>query len=140
MKSYLYAAVVAGLLTMAQAAETGTLTLACKGTTVSGIPDAKPEPFSMSLLVNFTTGTVQGFDAPGGPLPELPVKITGINEVLVAFGGFERSLGSERSLSGTIDRVTGDVEAHDSLTREKTREMYSSTSYSLKCRPVRRMF
>jgi hypothetical protein len=46
----------AALSTTAQAVETRTLTFACKGTTVSGIPDAKPEPFSMSLIINFTAG------------------------------------------------------------------------------------
>jgi hypothetical protein len=143
VKSYLYAAVVAGISTMAQAFEAGTLTLACKGTTVSGIPDAKPEPFSMSLIVNFTAGTVQGFGTPGFSDP--PVKITGINEVTVAFGGSTqapaRVLGnSDWSLNGTIDRITGEVEANEILTDAQTGKKFASTSYSLKCRPTQRMF
>ena len=64
MKSYLYAAVITVLTaTTAQAVETGALTLACKGTAVAGYEDAKPEPFSMSLIVSFTAGTV--FGTPG---------------------------------------------------------------------------
>ena len=93
---------------MAQAAETGTLTLACKGATALG--DANPNPVSMGLIVNFTTGTVQGFGNPG--LLDYPVKITGINDVTVAFGGSERQPTSDvSSITGSIDRVTGDVEA-----------------------------
>jgi hypothetical protein len=86
---------VAGLSTAAQAVETGTLTLARKGTSVytssSAEPeDEKPEPVSTGLIVNFTAGTVQGFILPGlltGSL-DAPVKITAMNEVTVAFEGF----------------------------------------------------
>jgi hypothetical protein len=45
---------------MAQAAEPATLTLACAGTATTG--NAKPEPISMGIIVNFTAGTVQGLD------------------------------------------------------------------------------
>jgi hypothetical protein len=129
---------VAGLSTTAQALETGTLTLACQGTVVSGIPDAKPEPFSMSLIISFNAGTVQGFGTPG--LLDPPVKITGINEVTVAFGGSTRFIGSDWSIVGTIDRVTGAVEANQMLSDAKTGHTISSTAYSLKCRPAQRMF
>lgn len=130
---------VAGLSTMAQAAETGTLALACKGTTVAGYEGANSEPISMGLIVNFTTGTVQGFGTPG--LLDVPVKITGINDVTVAFGGSGRVFGSgDWSIIGSIDRVTGDVEATQTSTDAKTGKMISSTGYSLKCRPTQRLF
>ncbi len=48
----------------AQAADT-TLTLACQGTVISDLENAKPEPVSMGIIVNFTNRTVQGFGAPG---------------------------------------------------------------------------
>jgi hypothetical protein len=134
---------VAGLSTAAQAVETGTLTLACKGTTVAGYNGGQPEPYSMSLILNFTDGKVQGFGTPG--LLDPPVKITGINDVTVAFGGSTqasaRVLGlSDWSLNGTIDRVTGEVEASQTLTDAKTGKTFGSTAYSLKCRPMQRMF
>jgi hypothetical protein len=44
---------VAGPSMTAHAADT-TLTLACQGTTISGVEDAKPEPVSMGIIVNFT--------------------------------------------------------------------------------------
>jgi hypothetical protein len=51
------------------------LTLACNGTTSDGTEDAKREPISMGIIVNFTTRSVQGFGAPG--FFDYPVKITG---------------------------------------------------------------
>jgi hypothetical protein len=41
--------------------------------------------------------------------------LTGINEVTVAFSGSSRVISSDWSLSGTIDRVTGEVEASQML-------------------------
>ena len=65
------AVMLVGLPT-AQAADT-TLTLACQGTATSGVEDAKPEPVSMGIIVNFTKRTVQGFGHPG--LIDYPVQI-----------------------------------------------------------------
>ena len=60
-----------GLLAAQAAEPTGTLTLACEGTTTDTVgPDAKPEPISMGVVVNFTTRTVQGF---GSGLLDYPV-------------------------------------------------------------------
>jgi hypothetical protein len=130
--------VVVDLSTTAHAAEPATLTLACKGTTVTGVEGAKPDPISMGLIVDFTARTVQGFGTPG--LLDVPVKITGINEVTVAFSGSDRVLGSDWSILGSIDRVTGDVEATQVSTDAKTGKIFASTGYSLKCRPTQRMF
>jgi hypothetical protein len=47
--------------------------------------DAKPEPISMGIIVNFVARTVQGFGSPS--FMDYPVKITGINDVTVEFGG-----------------------------------------------------
>src|SRR5690242_2558318 len=107
MKTLTAMLLVAGLSMMAQAAETWTLTLACKGTTVAGYERANPQPISMGVIVNFGSGAVQGFGTPG--LLDVPVKITGVNEVTIAFGGSGRPLGSEWTISGSIDRVTGEV-------------------------------
>jgi hypothetical protein len=123
---------------IAHAADT-TLTLACQGTTTSGIEDAKPEPVSMGIIVNFTKKTVHGFDNPG--MTDFPVNITAVNEVSIAFGG-SMSLGSiiETNIMGSIDRVTGDVEATSRSSNTKTGKLVTSTSYLLKCRPTQRMF
>ena len=129
-------AVMLGLST-AQAADE-TLTLACQGTTVSGVEDAKPEPVSMGIIVNFTNRTVQGFGSPG--LIDYPVKITAWNDVTVAFSGSHVFANQQLSIMGSIDRVTGDVEATDLSTDTKTHQTVFSLQYTLKCRPTQRMF
>jgi hypothetical protein len=132
-------AMVAGLST-AQAADEK-LTLACQGTVTGGAQTDKPEPVSMGIIVNFTARTVQGFGHPGfAGLMDFPVKITGWNEVTVAFGGSDSKSRIENSISGSIDRVTGDVEATSMATDVKTGHVVSSTAYVLKCRPAQRMF
>jgi hypothetical protein len=126
----------------AQAADQ-TLMLACKGTATETMMEevAKPEPISMGIIVNFTNRTVQGFGEPG--LVDFPVKIVGINEVTVSFHG-ENPEGpnpvTNWSIRGTIDRVTGDVDATSTVMNLKTSKIVISTSYALKCRPRQRMF
>jgi hypothetical protein len=102
-------AMVASSSMTAQPAD-ATLTLACQGTTtVTTMENAKPEPISMGIIVDFTNCTVHGFGYPGfAGLFDFPVKITGTNEVTVAFHGSDQTGGN---ITGSIDRVTGDVEA-----------------------------
>lgn len=122
----LTATVAATLSMTAQAADT-TLTLACQGTTTVRMEDAKPEPISMGIIVNFTNRTVQGGFGYPSVLYDFPVKITSMNEATVVFHGSNQS-----SITGSIDRVTGDVEADT--------EGPTSIHYALKCRPTQRMF
>jgi hypothetical protein len=77
---------------------TGTLELACEGTTTTSIDrqvDLKPEPISVSIVVNFLTRTVHGFGTPA--LFNYPVKITGMDEVTITFSGSASTLTSVRS-------------------------------------------
>jgi hypothetical protein len=129
--SRVIALIVVGLST-AKAAD-AILTLACQGTIVTSKEDAKPA--SMGIIINFTNRTVQGF----GPL--YPVKVTYWDDINVAFAG---SLDIQTpvpvmSITGRIDRVTGDVEATETTMGEKGNMLFS-TSYALKCRPAQRMF
>ena len=124
----------------AQAADT-TLTLACQGTTndkMKEAKDAKPAPISMGIIVNFTKNTVQGFGIPG--VSDYPVKIRGMNDARIVFDGSHDNGTSVASITGSIDRVTGDVEATDMLSNPKTGSVMSSKSYALKCMPAQRMF
>jgi hypothetical protein len=120
----------------AQPADT-TLTLACQGSVTVGA-EAKPEPISMGIVVNFTKRTVQGFGSPG--FRDYPVEITAWNDVTVMFAGSEETRYSKASMTGSIDRVTGDVEAFSTMSDAKTGKTIVSTSYALKCRPAQRMF
>jgi len=113
------------------------LTLACKGTTTAPLmPDEKPQPVSMGIIVNFTARTVQGFVSPGF---EFPVKITAANDVTIEFSGSQQPPSSVHRIFGSIDRVTGDVEATSSITDPKTNNFVSQTAYTLHCRPTQRM-
>jgi len=61
----------------------------------------------MGIIINFTDRTVQGFGFPF----DNPLMITRANDVQVVFGGKEDRTLVRHSITGTIDRVTGDVEA-----------------------------
>jgi hypothetical protein len=110
-----------GFIAAAQA-QPVTLTLACKGT-VTSFAGTQTGPTSMGIIVNFTARTVQGFGFPG--LIDYPVTITAANDVTVAFSGSQDiGLGSLSSIHGSIDRVTGGVEATSTLLDRKTDKIY----------------
>ena len=86
-----------------------------------------------------TKKTVHGIGDPF--LGEQPINITGITETAVYFGTSNKLFQtSERSVIGTIDRVTGDVSADFASTDTKTGKVIASMSYALKCKPAQRMF
>jgi hypothetical protein len=132
----LIAMVTCGLVT-AQAAET-TLTLACQGTvTVNEYPrtttveDAKPEPYSTGMIVNLTARTVQVFGS------EYPFKIANTNDATIVFSHSEEQI----AVLGSIDRVTGDMDATITNWSDMQRRNLSSEQfYKMKCRPAQRMF
>ena len=104
MKALMLLALAGLSISTAQAAE-GVLTLACHGTVETTYKT--PEPISMSIIIDFTARTVTGFTG------DFPVAITALNEVAVTFGG--SSTNGAFTVSGSIDRVTGNVEAFSSL-------------------------
>ena len=150
MKSAAAILVVAGLSTMAQAAETATLTLACSGRIAAKYEGPKLDQssttamvsstaYSTSVIVDFTAETVQGF---GPSMIDARIKITGVNDVNVAFAGSGRgsSGGWLWSVKGSIDRVTGDLEASIWSPDPETGKNIISAEYSLNCRPAQRLF
>jgi hypothetical protein len=127
----------------AEVQQSGTLTLACEGTTTlrypnSGYPDEK-SPTSMSIVINFTTRTVQGFGilGKGNQLP-----ITAADDVTITFYGYTspRDPPAEAWIMGKINRVTGAVQATEFLDDNQNNKRLSVTIYELKCRPTERMF
>jgi hypothetical protein len=133
--AYIAPAVVLVGLSSAQAVDT-TLTLACQGTVTTAM---KPDPISMGIIVNFTKQTVHGFG--DSFFQEQLIKITGITETAVYFGASDKlDQTMQRSVIGTIDRVTGDVDATFTVTDSETGKNVTSTSYALKCKPTQRMF
>jgi hypothetical protein len=104
------------------------LALACEGTAADKINrNAKPEPISMALIVNFTARTVTGFRG-----ANFPVAITSIDDVRILFRGLNSDPASFVAVYGSIDRVTGAVE----VTTDGLPTLNSLTRYSLKCDEV----
>jgi hypothetical protein len=120
----------------AEAQQPATLTLACKGTTTEyRLQGATLEqPVSMGIIVNLADGTVQGF---GFPFDSEPLKIGYVNDVEVRFGG-ERDFAVRSTINGSINRVTGDMDATWSF--EKTGYLEPHMTYALQCKPAQRMF
>ena len=124
----------------AQAVDGRPISLACQGTIADNLAGKESEPVSMGIFVDFTNRTVQGgFSFASHSLfgPDSPIPITEWNDTTVSFNGKGRAAWSteyvEESIWGNIDRVTGDVEAHIT-------SGIVTNHYTLKCRPVKRMF
>jgi hypothetical protein len=133
MKAQMLLALASLSISTAQAAEPETLTLACEGTATLATADAKPEPISMGIVVNFTARTVTGFTYPAS---NVPVAITGYDEVQIVFGGSSKTW----SVGGVIDRVTGKAEATSTVSNPQTGSITWSTTYVLKCKPAQQIF
>lgn len=120
-------------------AQPAALTLACKGTLTSSMPDSKPEtePFSTGIIVNFATRTVQGLNLPG---TDFPVTITAADDVTVMFDGKLTLASSTYRIIGSIDRVTGELQATNSEYDQKEHKNLFEQTYALQCRPAQRMF
>jgi hypothetical protein len=125
------------LAATAQAAEpTGTLTLACQGTATDKTDlreAAKPEPVSMGLIIDFTTKTVAGFDRVLPSFSAGRVKITVVDSTSIGFSG---TAVNGAAIFGTVDRITGDVEAATEHWNYETNKLQWATGYSLKCKPT----
>jgi hypothetical protein len=101
-----------------------------KGTaTIRAAPplEYKPQPISTGLLINFTSRTVRGTERQGPYLFDDQLQITEWNEVTVIFRGFSQFL--RMSISGSMDRMTGDV----GMVATSKAEV---VDYSLKCMPT----
>jgi hypothetical protein len=134
---------VLSLLSASVAYAAEPVTLTCQGTVKHGIPGPGsdeypgkqhgPEPASMTIILNFTTGEVE---VPG--LFIFPIKIKmQATDADVTFNGIENIKGSSRGFMGKINRLTGETEAHKTVVDN---ELYSTTIYALKCTPTKRMF
>ena len=136
MKAPMLLALAALSISTAQAAEpTGTLTLACEGTT-KWSDDAKPEPTFTGIIIDFGARTIEGFARD----VSFPILITDVTETTIRFMGNnwnDPKNFTSFSIDGTIDRVTGAVEA--TFVGVMGKEKWSAT-YVLKCKPTQRMF
>jgi hypothetical protein len=121
----------------AQAQQPATLTLACKGTVYDASTNENPQPSSMGIIVDFTTRTVHGFGEYMYPV----VKITDVDDVAVAFAGSRSfpDLQLQYSLKGSINRVTGDLQATSYIWSTKSIAA-TLVQFALQCTPTQRIF
>lgn len=116
------------------------LRLACQGTASVSLPAPEQFPISATIIVNFTSRTVEGISG----IEE--ARITDMNDVTVTFSGsspnhfvtnyYITGQFVSESVNGTIDRVTGDVEETWTITHAKTGKILVSVLSALKCRPT----
>jgi hypothetical protein len=89
----------------------------------------------MGIIVNLADRTVRGWD---WPFDLDALEIGYVNDTEVRFGGKEES--EVRSIIvGSINRVTGDVQANWSFI-DKKGNLEPRMTYELQCKPTQRMF
>jgi len=88
-------------------------------------------------MIDFTTKTVAGFERVFPNFNAAPVKIVALDETTIGFSGTD---GIGGAVFGTIDRITGGMEAATEQWIQETNKLQWSTVYSLKCKPTQRMF
>jgi hypothetical protein len=112
------------------ASELMELTLSCDGKTTNILStdnDTKPESVTkMGVLVNLREGTVLGFGH--------TARIKSSDAASVDFEG------PDGSVHGTIDRITGSVQATTTLMSRDKSKLIMSYSWDLHCIPVKRVF
>ena len=127
-------------LSSAQAAEptvaepTGTVTLACEGTTSASAPPppAERQPVSVGIILNFTAKNIALIEGASKGLGwTYPIKIDKVSELGLSFGSAGEN--APEFMWGSVGRVSGDVEVYYKRTS-------GVTYYSLKCKPTQRMF
>ena len=89
----------------------------------------------MGLIIDFTTKTVAGFDSVLPSFSAGRVKITVVDSTRIGFSG---TAGNGAAIFGTVDRITGDVEAAAEHWNYETNKLQWAKGYSLKC--TQRMF
>lgn len=123
----------------AEAQQQKPLTLACKGA-VRMSSDKDTQDISMGIIFDFATSAVAGFDIFAGSLAiYYNAKITFANDVTIVFKGGDPDEPWSNTLDGTIDRVTGDLDATTTSLDGNMKEI-SWTRYVLHCTPTQRMF
>jgi hypothetical protein len=129
--------------TLATPAQAASLTLGCFGhREVQGNSDGSPlkemkeDVFDMSIVVDFDQRVVSGFwvelNGRHNPIP-----LTGFDANSVQFEGTKEDFGAKSSIQGTVDRITGKVDALEFYDRKRD---YMRIIWDLRCKPMRRLF
>ena len=118
-----------------EAQSTLPLTLGCSGTALNGHANTKIT--DLSIVVDFDNHTVSGFflDLNGF---HTPIPITTIDADSTDFHGINESDFVTSSITGSIDRFTGTVQASGTTLLQNGNR--SVAFYKLQCKPTKRLF
>jgi hypothetical protein len=105
------------------------LTLSCDGT-MKAEDQEKPHAITkMELIVNFEAGVVTGFTG-------ITARIDEVNANSVSFKGTTtHPSGTEWSVRGSMDRITGSLGAAVTWFNPKTNNLLMKMNYELICKP-----
>lgn len=133
------------LLSVSTPAHTASLTLGCSGTvTGTEVPKAgvagdpqKENVVDMSIVVDFDQRAVTGFWAEMNGIHNL-IPITAVDVNSITFKGTKKFLNSDASIDGTLDRITGKVDANETW-------LWSNGGlhiavWDLRCHPTKPLF
>jgi hypothetical protein len=106
------------------------LTLSCDGT-MNAEDQAKPHAITkMGLIVNFDAGVVTGFTG-------ITAGIDEVDANSISFKGATiHPSGTEWSVRGSIDRITGSLGAAVTWFNPKTNNLLMRMNYELICKPL----
>jgi hypothetical protein len=109
-------------------AEAEVLTLSCNGTMNT---EEVQHPISkMGLVVNFEAGVVTGFTG-------ITARIDEVSANSISFSGTTtHPSGTEWSVRGSIDRITGSLGATVTWFNPKTNNLLIKMNYGLICKPT----
>jgi hypothetical protein len=121
---------VASTLIWALPVKAEVLTLSCDGT-MNAEEQEKPHAITkMGLIVNFDAGVVTGFTG-------IIARIDEVNANWVLFKGTTtHPSGTEWSVRGSMDRITGSVGAAVTWFNPKTNNLLMKMNYELICKPT----
>ena len=119
-----------------EAQSTLPLTLGCSGTALNG--QTNTEIADLPIVVDFDRHTVSGsfWVAPNGVYT--PIPITTIDADSIDFQGINRSDLVTSSITGSIDRITGTVQASGTTLLQNGNK--SVAFYNLQCKPTKPLF
>jgi hypothetical protein len=105
------------------------LSLSCDGTMKAEEEQAKPHPITkLGLIVNFDAGVVTGFTG-------ITARIDEVNANSISFKGTTiNPSGTEWSVHGIIDRITGSFGATLTWFNPKTNTLQMRMNYQLVCK------
>jgi hypothetical protein len=143
MRPYIVSVVLA-LLLATSSAEGISLSLDCSGTVKriavgqqGAVDDSEKENVEdFSLLLDFDQRTVSGFWAELTGLRN-PIPIIGADANSVVFKGSKKVLTTDASIFGTVDRITGRVEATETWLYSNGHKIIG---WDLRCKPAKPLF